>query len=95
MQGLLILILVAGIGYLGYDDYSKRGELIRLRDQVARSAAAAAAAPVRQPPANRASGTAPAVSSWWKERSTERPALDSAVRPKDPLRYSTPGPGHG
>src|SRR5919204_2075715 len=83
MKELLILLLIGGMAYLAYDDYSKRNDLKQVQQDIQRLSQGRPAATARAG-ATRSGVTVwnPPPPSWMQDRLRERPAMDSAVRHK-------------
>lgn len=85
MRELLILLLIGGVAYLAYDDYSKRDALRQAQEDIQRLSQGQPATAAR---AGGRPGTAgitvwnPTTPGWLQDRLSERPAMDSAVRHK-------------
>jgi hypothetical protein len=85
----ILLLLVAAVAYLAYDDYSKREALRLSQDQIAQmSINFQRQNTVRYVPQTQA--TTPA---WFQERLNQRPAIDEPVRKgPDAKQYGSPRP---
>src|SRR5215212_6143658 len=107
LKTALILLLLAAVGWLGYDDYAKRRLLEdppKRSENVVHGANQVAAAPAPVPA--RAPSTAVVAPSfapvlapsatpptWFQERLRERPGIDPPTkRGSPPASYSTPIP---
>jgi hypothetical protein len=97
MRELLILLLIGGLAYVAYDDYSKRDALKQAQEQIQQLSQA-------RPAAARAggrSGTAgitvwnPSTPGWMQDRLSERPVMDSAVRHKQDQEDTTKSSPYG
>jgi hypothetical protein len=97
MRELLILLLIGGVAYLGYDDYMKRDALKQAQQDIQRLSQSqpAAAAPGR--PGVRPGVTVwnPSAPGWMQDRLSERPAMDSAVRHKQTGEDTTKSSPYG
>ncbi len=90
MRELLILLLIGGVAYLGYDDYSKRGALKQAQEEMQRLTAERAQ--VRQNPVrlNTYTPAAPTPPPWFQQRVQEGSSLDSARRHRQPTQNPSP-----
>jgi hypothetical protein len=79
MRDFLLVLLLAGVCYLGYDDYSKRTALRELQQQLQQSSVPANQ--VRQNIRPRAVFS-PTPPSWFQERIHEGSSLDGARQHK-------------
>jgi cytochrome c-type biogenesis protein CcmH/NrfG len=75
MKGLLLLVLIAAVGYLAYDNYQKRGALEQAQAELQQ---------LRQNPVrlNVRAPSAPTPPAWFQERLEDGSALDSARQHK-------------
>ena len=99
MRELLILLLIGGVAYLGYDDYLKRDALKQAQEQIqqlsqgqpAAGAARASGRTVSNPP----TVWNPPAPGWMQDRLSERPTMDSAVRHKQQGEDTTKSAPYG
>jgi cytochrome c-type biogenesis protein CcmH/NrfG len=75
MKGLLLLVLIAAVGYLAYDNYQKRGALEQAQAELQQ---------LRQNPVrlNVRAPTAPTPPAWFQERLQDGSTLDTARQHK-------------
>ncbi len=75
MKGLLLLVLIAAVGYLAYDNYQKRGALEQAQAELQQ---------LRQNPVrlNVRTPTAPTPPAWFQERLQDGSTLDTARQHK-------------
>jgi hypothetical protein len=96
MRELLILILIAGVAYLAYDDYMKRDALKQAQQDIQRLSQGQPTAAAARP------GVRPGVTvwnpptpGWMQDRLSERPATDPAVRHKQDQEDTTKSSPYG
>jgi hypothetical protein len=95
MRELLILLLIGGVAYLGYDDYIKRDALKQAQQDIQRLSLGQPATASRAAGRPAVSVWNPATPGWLQDRLSERPAMDSAVRHKQTGEDTTKSSPYG
>ena len=83
MKGLLLLLIIAGVGYLAYDDYSNREALKQSQVEIGRLTLALNQATQGRVSFPRAQ-TTPAPPSWFQQHLNQGTALDPSKRHTPP-----------